>query len=291
MASHEENTASSPRQDASGVPPWPAQRYEAERDVAVRAARRAAHLIRMHAGQVGDVREKGTHDLVTHVDEEAQRLIIDTLRSAFPGYDVLAEEGTGGRIDPVAGGHRWIIDPIDGTTNFTHGVPPYAVSIALQRGDTLVLGVVLDVARDELFTAIRGGGAFANGVRVRVSRTAALAEGLLATGFPYRRFEHLDAYLGVLRQFLLKTRGVRRHGVASIDLAYVACGRFDGFFETGLQPWDVAAGTVLVIEAGGQVTDFGGDGNPVFDRQIVASNGLLHGALCEVLAPLREIRL
>ena len=268
--------------------------YERARDAAVDAAKRAAALIRLHAGRITarEVREKGMHDLVTHVDEEAQRVIIEALREAFPEYGVLAEEGANDdRIRPVADGHRWIIDPIDGTTNFTHGVPPYAVSIALQRGETLVLGVVLDVARDELFTAVRGRGLFVNGVRARVSRTETLGESLLATGFPYRRYAHIDRFLETLKRFLLTARGVRRHGVASIDLAYVACGRFDAFFETGLRPWDVAAGTVLVEEAGGRVSDYSGGGNPVFDRQIVASNGRIHDAMLDVLGGMADVRL
>ncbi len=268
--------------------------YERARDAAVDAAKRAAALIRLHAGRITarEVREKGVHDLVTHVDEEAQKMIIGMLREAFPDYGVLAEEGTDDdHLVPVAEGHRWIIDPIDGTTNFTHGVPPFAVSIALQHEETIVLGVVLDVARDELFTAVRGGGLYVNGARARVSRTGTLGESLLATGFPYRRYAHIDRYLGVLKRFLLTSRGVRRHGVASIDLAYVACGRFDGFFETGLNPWDVAAGRLLVEEAGGRVSDYSGGGNPVFDRQIAASNGQIHDAMLAVLADMADVRL
>lgn len=263
--------------------------YEQERDVAVRAARRAARVIQRHAGRLGDeqVREKGTHDLVTEIDEEAQRVIIDTLEAAFPAYDVLAEEGADlSRRRDVADGHRWIIDPIDGTTNFMHGVPPYAVSIGLQREAELVVGVVLDVSRDELFTAVRGQGLFVNGVRSGVSDTDRLNDSLVTTGFPYRSFDHVDAYLDVLRAFMHTTRGVRRPGAASIDLAYVACGRFDAFFETGLSPWDVAAGTVLVEEGGGRVTDFSEATVPLYDRQILASNGRLHADLLQHLGPL-----
>jgi myo-inositol-1(or 4)-monophosphatase len=279
---------------ASAKPVASGDVYERARDAAVDAAKRAAALIRLHAGRVAtdEVREKGVHDLVTHVDEEAQRIIIDALREAFPDFGVLAEEGADDdRLSPVADGHRWIVDPIDGTTNFTHGVPPYAVSIALQRDATLVLGVVLDVARDELFTAVRGRGLYVNGARAWVRRAERLDESLLATGFPYRRYAHIDRYLGVLKRFLLTARGVRRHGVASIDLAYVACGRFDGFFETGLRPWDVAAGTVLVEEAGGRVSDYRGGGDPVFDRQIVASNGRIHDAMLDVLGDMADVRL
>lgn len=261
------------------------------RDAAVDAAWQAARLIRTHAGRIDEdaVREKGWHDPVTQADEEAQRIITGALSRAFPAFDVLAEEGATDAA-AVAEGYRWIVDPIDGTTNFTRGVPPYAVSIALQRGADVVVGVVLDVAREELFTAVRGGGAFCNGTRIRVSPTRILDQALLTTGFPYRSFDHVDAYLQVLRRAMHATRGLRRPGAASVDLAYVACGRFDGFFETGLNAWDVAAGALLVEEAGGRVTDYHGAPNPLFARQILASNGLLHAALLDLLAPMRDVR-
>lgn len=262
------------------------------RDAAVEAARAAARLIRPHAGRVdaAAVREKGVHDLVTHLDEASQALIIEQLSQACPGYTVLAEEGAGDDFSRIADTPRWIIDPIDGTTNFTRGVPPFAVSIALQDGAGPAMGVVLEVGRGELFTAIRGQGLHVDGVPARVSATPTLGESLLTTGFPYRRYDHLDRYLAVLGTFLREVRGVRRPGAASVDLAYVACGRFDGFYESGLMPWDVAAGTVLVREGGGRVTDFSGGDGAVFGRQIVASNGAIHDALLRGLAPMRADR-
>ncbi|MFB3132819.1 MAG: inositol monophosphatase family protein [Rhodothermales bacterium] len=269
-----------------------ARTYERAREVAVDAAWQAARVIRTHAGRLreADVRHKGVHDLVTNVDEASQALITRLLHDAYPDDAVLAEEGA----DPTAfaegaDGYRWIIDPIDGTTNFTHGLPPYAVSIALQQGTEVVLGVGLEVAHEELFTAIRGSGTYRNGVRVRVSRRPTLDCSLLATGFPYRAFGHVDSYLKVFRRFMQQTRGVRRLGAAAIDLAYVACGRFDGFFETGLNAWDVAAGTLLVEEAGGRVTDYQNAPNPLFKKQILATNGPLHEAMLDILAPMREV--
>ncbi len=270
------------------------RQYEQMRDVAAEAAWEAARLIRAHAGRLEetDVEEKGVHDLVTKVDEASQALIINTILDAFPDHEVLAEEGEDGKTSQgAAAGYRWIIDPIDGTTNFTHGLPPYAVSIALQREEDIVIGVVLEVDSGALFTAIRGQGAYYNGAPMRVSRRTDLGKSLVTTGFPYRVFGHVDSYLEVLRGFLHQARGVRRFGSASVDLAYVACGRFDGFFETGLSPWDVAAGLLLVEEAGGRVTDYSNTEHPLFARQLLASNGLLHEAMLGVVRPMRDVRL
>ena len=270
-------------------PPRPDVRHERARDVAAEAALEAGRLIRAWAGRATDVRAKDAFDLVTEVDEEAQRIVVERLREAFPDHDVLAEEGAdlAGWAD-VADGSRWIIDPIDGTTNFAHGVPPYAVSIGLQEGAEIVVGVVLDVARGELFTAVRGGGLYLNGARAGVSATSDLGEGLLATGFPHRSFDRVDPYLQAMRHFIRDALAVRRPGAASVNLAYVACGRFDGFFEVGLMPWDVAAGLLLVEEGGGRVTDYAGAASPVFSGRVLASNGRLHEAMWERLAPLRE---
>jgi myo-inositol-1(or 4)-monophosphatase len=264
-------------------------RFEREVVAAVEAARAARELILSHAGGIDrdGVREKGRHDLVTEVDERSQRIIIQHLAEAFPDYGFLAEEDTEGAR--AAASRRWIIDPIDGTTNFTHGVPPYAVSIALTDGDDIVVGVVLEVVSGELFTAVRGRGSFLNGERMHVSTVGDLTSSLISTGFPYRAVDHLDAYLEVLGAFMFRCQGVRRHGSASIDLAYLAAGRFDGFFETGLMPWDVAAGVLLIREAGGCVSRFSGEGDPVFSRQILASNGRIHEAMRGAVAPLLHV--
>jgi myo-inositol-1(or 4)-monophosphatase len=261
---------------------------------AVRAAREAATVIRSQAGPLEEVRAKGTNDFVTETDERAQSVIVETLREAFPEDRVLAEEGDEpDAIPTIAEGRRWIVDPLDGTTNFMQQVPPYAVSIALQEDDAIVAGVVLDVSHDELFTAVAGHGLQVNGRPTSVSRTERLGDAFLATGFPYRRFEHTEVYLDVLADLLPASRGVRRHGSAAVDLAWLACGRFDGFFETGLQPWDVAAGILLVREGEGRVTDYRDTAGltPLFDQQVCATNGRVHDELLDHLTPMTDVRL
>ncbi len=263
--------------------------FRAEKDVAAAVAVQAGLIIQLHAGRLrrGEVWEKGIHDLVTAADLEVQAFIVEQLQRAFPAYGFLAEEGEGQQAFETSGEScRWIIDPIDGTTNFTHGMPPYAVSIALQCGEEIVVGVVYDVARQELFTASRGEGLYVNGVRRQVSKRKALHECLIATGFPYREFSYVDTYLEVLKTFMHRTQGVRRPGAASIDLAYLASGRVDGFFEAGLSAWDVAAGICLIQEGGGMVSDFHGGNQYLFGRQIVASNGLIHDEMLTIVEPL-----
>ncbi|AEN72329.1 inositol monophosphatase [Rhodothermus marinus SG0.5JP17-172] len=263
--------------------------YEEAREVAARLAREAGQIVRYYAGRV-TVREKGYNELVTQADEEVQRFLIEQIHRRFPEHAILAEENLSDVQDGREGASfRWIIDPIDGTTNFTHGVPPYGISLALQHEGRTVVGVVYDVPHDELFTAVRGGGLYVNGVRARVSQTETLREALITTGFPYREVVHLEEYLEALGRVIRATRGVRRPGAASVDLAWVACGRFDGFFETGLSPWDVAAGILLVEEGGGRVTDFHGRSDPIFARQMLATNGRIHEALCELVAPLHHV--
>jgi myo-inositol-1(or 4)-monophosphatase len=267
--------------------------YEKARDMAVEAAYEAGHLIRRNAGRLeeGMIREKNVHDLVTAVDLESQECIIRHLKRWDVPADILAEEGElFSRGNEEHEGFRWIIDPIDGTTNFAHGMPPYAVSIGLQHDGDLVAGVVLEVGRWELFTAIKNQGLFVNGMRARVSRRDTLADSLLVTGFPYKIYDHLDDFLVLLKDILHSARGLRRTGSASVDLAYVACGRFDGFFETGLMPWDLAAGAVLVAEGGGLVTNYRNETNRLFDRQVVATNGLIHDVLLEKVAFMEHIR-
>ncbi len=266
--------------------------FRAEKDVAAAVAVQAGQLIQLHAGRLrqSEVWEKGVHDLVTAADVEVQAFIVERLRRAFPDYGFLAEEGEGaGSFEVTGRGCRWIIDPIDGTTNFTHGMPPYAVSIALQCKDELVVGVVYDVVRQELFAACQGEGLYVNGVRRGVSTRRCLEESLVATGFPYKEFAYVDTYLEVLKVFMHRTQGVRRPGAAAIDLAYLASGRVDGFFEAGLSAWDVAAGVCLIQEAGGKVSDFHGGDQYLFGRQIVASNGVIHKEMLRTVQPLARI--
>lgn len=261
-------------------------KYARELAVATRAAQAAATLARRHAGRVPDegIREKNFNDLVTDTDEAAQAIIIRTLREAFPEIGILAEEGAG---DKPAEGPRWIVDPIDGTINFAHGVPPYAVSIALEVDRRVQVGVVLEAASGDLFTAVRGQGSRRNGVPVQVSCRPRLKGSLIATGFPYKKFDTVRQYMEVLHRFLTEAHGVRRFGAASIDLAYVACGHFDGFFEANLKPWDVAAGILLVTEAGGRVTDFAGDSTALDGRSIIASNAWVHEEMQLLITPLK----
>jgi myo-inositol-1(or 4)-monophosphatase len=260
---------------------------------AVRAARRGAEIIREHAGRLDDVRAKGINDFVTATDEAAQDAIVETLREGSDAT-IIAEEGADlDAHSTTADGRRWIVDPLDGTTNFMQQVPPYAVSVALQETDRIVVGVVLDITHDELFTAVAGHGLQLNGQSVGVTQTEDFSDAFVATGFPYRRFEHTEQYLAVLERVIRNTRGVRRHGSAAVDLARLACGRFDGFFETGLRPWDVAAGTLLVREGGGRITDYRNTGGlaPLFDQQVCATNGLLHDSLLDCVASMKDVRL
>lgn len=219
------------------------------------------------------IEKKGFNDLVSYVDKEAEQQLVEGLRKLLPEAGFITEEGT----DSTKGERfNWIIDPLDGTTNFTHGLPVYSVSVALMDGDEIVLGTVYEPSRDECFWAYKGGGAYCNDTSIHVSDAPALKDGLIATGFPYYDFGLTQQYLQVLGSFMSKSHGVRRMGSAAIDLVYVACGRFEGFFEYNLNPWDVAGGAIIVQEAGGKVSKFTEDGDFVFGREIVASNGNIH---------------
>jgi len=224
------------------------------------------------------IETKGLHDLVSYVDKESEKLIILELQKLLPESGFIAEEGTN---DIRGERFNWVIDPLDGTTNFIQGVPIYAVSIGLLDGDELVLGVVYEVGRDESFYAWKDGGAYLNGTSIWVSERDDIHDALLATGFPYNDFSKLDEYLKLLKWTMTHARGVRRLGSAATDLAYVACGRFDAFWEYDLKPWDVAAGAVIVKEAGGTVTDYKGGNNYLFGLEIVASNKLLDEIILE----------
>ena len=272
------------------APSASAMPYASELDVAREAALAAAALIRQRA--VGfdrrDARAKTTHDLVTDVDEAAQRLILARLTEAFPHDAILAEEGARGDAQPLADGRRWIVDPLDGTTNFAHGVPPYAVSIGLEEAGRIVVGVVVEVTSGETFCATRGGGLTVDGVASGVSATRNLDDALLATGFPFRDFSYASGYLETFADLMRRTRGLRRHGSAAMDLAWTAAGRFDGFFEAGLSPWDVAAGVLLVEEGGGAVTGLDGGADFVFSGGVLATGAEIHAEVLAACRPLAE---
>ena len=224
---------------------------------------------------------KGFNDLVSYVDKQAEEQLVKQLRELLPEAGFITEEET----DTVQKERfNWIIDPLDGTTNFTHGLPIFSVSIALMEGEEIVLGVVYEPNRDECFYAYTGGGAFCNDNPIAVSKAPALKDALVATGFPYYDFGQMQQYLQVLGSFMGKSHGVRRLGSAALDLAYVACGRFEGFFEFNLNAWDVAAGALIVQEAGGRVSKFTDGGDYVFGREIVASNGNIHPEMLETIA-------
>jgi myo-inositol-1(or 4)-monophosphatase len=256
-----------------------------ERRVAVEAARAAGRLLRSELDGVRRIATKGSPiDLVTEMDGRSEALVVEALRQAFPGDAILGEEA-GAR--PGHSGRRWIVDPLDGTTNYAHGLPVFGVSIGLEANGRVVLGVVYDPSRDELFEAERGQGATLNGQRIRVSPEGELGRSLLATGFPYDIRDTTDNNLTEYGAFAVRARAIRRMGAAVIDLAYVAAGRFDGFWELQLGPWDVAAGSLLVEEAGGRVTDLTGGPLDLDRPKVVASNGAIHEAM---LALLRQVR-
>ena len=230
-----------------------------------------------------NVIQKGERDLVSYVDVTAEKLIVEGLQQLLPEAGFITEEKT---VKDSGASLRWIIDPLDGTTNFIHGIPLFAVSIALQQDDDLLIGVVYEVNLDECFSAYKGGGAFMNGKKISVTDTLLLRNALCATGFPYSSFPHVDRYFNTLRYLFQNSHGIRRLGSAAVDLAYVACGRIDAFFEYNLNAWDVAGGALIVQEAGGSVTDFSGGSNFVFGKELIASNKLVHAEfLASILHP------
>ena len=242
--------------------------------------RTTAEFIRREAATFDRTRieHKGLHDLVSYVDQETERRLVAGLRQLLPEAGFITEEGTAGP-DSHTEEFTWIIDPLDGTTNFVHGLPVYSISVALTQHRELVVGVVHEVNHDESFRAVRGGGAFCNDRPIRVTDVPRLSGALIATGFPYKDFEQMPDYLQILGTFMRGCQGLRRMGSAAVDLAYVAAGRFEGYFEFNLNSYDVAAGILLVREAGGHVTQFVRDGDPLFGREVLASNGLLHNEM------------
>ncbi len=243
--------------------------------IAKEAARAAGEILRRHYGQLepGAVRQKAVNDFISYVDEQSEAEIISHIKKTYPDHSFLAEESGLQRQNSK---YQWIIDPLDGTTNYIHQIPVFAVSIALKYGDDLILGVIYNPLSDELFWAEEGQGAFLNEQPIQVTDKGDLAQSLIATGFPFKAKhllpEYLDAFAGIFKD----CRGMRRLGAAAIDLAYVAAGRFDGFWEIGLSPWDVAAGAVIVREAGGHVSDFWNQSYFLHNNYIVASNGKIH---------------
>jgi myo-inositol-1(or 4)-monophosphatase len=261
------------------------QSMESIERVAIRAARAAGRIHLKRLSHTNISRKTNAIDLVTEADHEAEAAVIDVLLRAFPDHTILAEEGSGN--SETAGEHRWIIDPLDGTTNFAHSYPQFCVSIAYERRGRIQLAVILDALKRELFVARRGAGASLNRKPLRVSHVRTLDMSLLATGFPYDRRERRRFYLCFWEGFMLRTHGVRRTGSAALDLAWVACGRVDAFWEFGLKPWDVAAGSLLVEEAGGHVSNMDGTALDLGGGQIIASNGRLHQEMIETLAAIR----
>ena len=252
-------------------------------NIAVKAARRAGNLIHRAADNLDHltVTKKSYADYVSEVDKAAERTIIQTILDVYPTHAILAEEsGAQGESE-----YLWIIDPLDGTTNFLHGFPQYAVSIALQHNGVLTQAVIYDPTKNDLFTATRGRGAFLNDRRIRVSKRAELADSLIGTGFPYTKFTHMDAYMDIMRDMMQKTAGLRRPGSAALDLAYTAAGRYDGFFETGLKPWDIAAGCLLITEAGGLVGDLEGNDSYLKSGHLCAGNPKVFAQMLQVIAP------
>jgi len=256
-------------------------------NTAIKAARRAGNLISRAARDLDriTVSSKGPKDFVTEVDRAAEQAIVDTLLEAYPQHGILAEEGTASERNKDAE-YVWVIDPLDGTTNFLHGMPQYCISIALRHHHQITQGVIYDPVRNDLFTASRGRGAFLNDRRIRVSRRTALAESLVGTGFPFRSGEYVDVYIAMMRTMIEKTAGLRRPGAAALDLAYVAAGWYDAFFELSLRPWDVAAGSLLVVEAGGLIGDMQGEQSWYETGHIIAATPKVFAQMVQALGPL-----
>ena len=252
-------------------------------NVAIEAAKEAGKFLKYSVGKVKNVETKKGEErnLVSEIDKGSEEKIIGIIKRHYPSHTVLAEE-SGGSVSPSE--YKWIIDPLDGTTNFLHGVPLFSVTIAVERKGEVIAGVVYDPNLDELYTAEKGSGAFCNGKRLRVSQTSELINSLLVTGFPYNLAAEGRHVVEHFVNFLMEGQGLRRLGSAALDLAYVAAGRFDGYWELTLNPWDMAAGVLLVNEAGGRTTDFSGGAVDIYQKRILASNGIIHDAMLQVLA-------
>jgi myo-inositol-1(or 4)-monophosphatase len=259
-------------------------------NIAIKAARSAGSIINRAALDLDllKVGSKGPNDYVTEVDQAAERVIIETLLEAYPGHGILAEE-SGREHGAQHSEYVWIIDPLDGTTNFIHGLPTYAVSIALAFRGQVQQAVVFDPARNDLFYASKGKGAFLNDRRLRVSKRTRLSDSLVGTGFPFRKGDNFKRYMKMFEEMMIATAGLRRPGAAALDLCYVAAGWYDGFFETGLNPWDIAAGSLMVTEAGGLIGNFTGEADFLYQREVVAGNPKVYAQMVPILAPYTRI--
>ena len=252
-------------------------------NTAIRAARNAGEIILRSSDNIGqlNIDQKGKNDFASDVDRAAEREIINIIRTAYPDHAILAEES--GKHE--GNDYVWVIDPLDGTTNFLHGFPQYAVSIAMKHRGRLEVAVIYDPLRDELFTARRGGGAMLNNRRLRVTNQSTMKGALIGTGFPFKTDLHLDAYVGMFKAISMQAAGIRRAGAAALDLAYVAAGRLDGFWEIGIMEWDMAAGVLLIQEAGGVVTDFSFNDNYLQTGNVIAGSLKMHQLLYKLIAP------
>lgn len=256
-------------------------------NIAIEAATAAGKFLRQNLGKARDIQQKSGQErnLVTEIDKRSEEIIIDIIKKHYPHHDILAEES--GTEQGKTSEYKWIIDPLDGTTNFTHGLPVFCVSIGIEHRGEIIAGAIFDPNNNEIFSAEKGRGAFLNGKRIRVSQKNTLDSSLLVTGFPYNITENPDHAVEHFVNFLMNAQAVRRLGSAAIDLAYIACGRFDGFWEVALNPWDMAAGSLIVTEAGGAMTDFVGNKFSIYKKQMLASNGLIHREMLEIIAKVK----
>ncbi len=259
-------------------------------NIAIKAARAAGAIINRASMDLDLLRinTKGPNDFVSEVDQAAEQVIIETLLQAYPGHGILAEE-SGREHGARDSEYVWIIDPLDGTTNFIHGFPVYAVSIALAHRGVVQQAVVYDPSRNDLFYATKGRGAYLNDRRLRVSKRTRMQDALIGTGFPFRRGDNFKRYLKIFEEVMQQCAGLRRPGAAALDLCYVAAGYYDAFFETGLNPWDVAAGSLIITEAGGLIGNFTGESDYLYQREVVAGTPRIFGQLVQVLAPYSRV--
>lgn len=248
--------------------------------IALKAVKEGGAILREHLGKVKSIEYKGEINIVTEVDRRSEQRIVGIIKGKYPDHRILAEEtGDSGESSSF----KWIIDPLDGTTNYAHGYPCFCVSLAIEHEGEIIYGAVYDPVKEELFTAEKGNGAHLNGDPIKVSSTQDLNQSLLCTGFPYDIRNDMESNILNFRNFLMQAQAVRRDGSAALDLCYTAAGRFDGFWEQKLFPWDVAAGSLLVTEAGGKLSDFNGEKFSIYDKEIVVSNGIIHHQMIEVL--------